>query len=368
MGVGGGAQNGGTIERAPKLLSAAQYASWRAQMEIFLAQRGAGDALTKQRSTEEWNMLVAVAMQQADEEETLALEALGLKTPNKDKTGQPNSSTSSGSGGTTDKQREARRVVSSIVARSQRVFGCLYGALPTELHPQVAHLPQGFAYGLWRWIEEKYRSKEIDNVSALFREWSQLEQGEDESFDAYRARVNALADLLGSADERPSARMYAYTLLERLRPHYRPVVLALQNSDALKKTKKKPVTSTERTELDVDWIEVSRQVNSHERSEQRAGESDGFQQQGMSVRRAYSTMQQPRDGSDLPAWNSQGQPRCFNCQQYGHMSKDCSQTKKKKPIARNNRTEKNEVEASEPENDETERAAMMWNAANEFSL
>ena len=330
-GGGSGAPNGGTTERAPKLLGAGHYTSWRAQMEVFLAQRGAGDALSKQRTQEDWAALVAVATQMADEEEMLALETLGLTptpTPTPKKTGQPNSATSSGPGGTTDRQKEARRVVANIVQRSQRVFGHLYGALPKELHPQVAHLPQGFAYGLWQWIEEKYRSKEIDNVSVLFREWSLLEQGEEESFDAYRARVNHLSELLSNADEKPSARMYAYTLLERLRPHYKPVVLALQNSSTMKKTKKIQETKTERVELDVDWVEVSRQVNAHERSEQRLGVSDeaGQHQMGMSAWRTYSAVQQ-RGRRDLPPWNSRGEPRCYNCNQYGHMKHDC-----KKPM------------------------------------
>ena len=298
-GVGAGATGGAhgnaaiMADRAPKLQSAAQYSQWRAQVEVFLSQRGIGDALSKQRTDTEWNQLVAVAMQQLDEDERVALEALGLKTA---------ATTSSTSSASTDKQREARRVVSSIVHRSQRAYGYLYQALPDELRPQVAQLPQGFAYGLWRWIEEKYRSKEVDNVSVLFREWSELEQGDDESFDAYRARVNNVANLLGNADERPSARMYAYTLLERLRPHYKPVVLALQNSSLMKKTKTIAVPKVEKTELDIDWIEVTRQVNAHERSEQRQCENEDRQSSGgaMSAVRAYSATQQ-RTGRDKNA-------------------------------------------------------------------
>ena len=211
-------------------------------------------------------------------------------------------------------------------------------------------------------------------MSVLFREWSELEQGDDESFDAYRARVNNVANLLGNADERPSARMYAYTLLERLRPHYKPVVLALQNSSLMKKTKTIAVPKVEKTELDIDWIEVTRQVNAHERSEQRQCENEDRQSSGgaMSAVRAYSATQQRtgrdknastiRNGAwqqpgeqcrDLPAWNSQGQPRCFNCNQYGHIGKDCTRPRR----TRNSRWTEQEEDARSEQEEGTVEAA-----------
>ena len=56
----GGAQTGGALDRAPRLQGAAHYASWRAQTEVFLAQRGVGDALRKERhgrrvETDSWH-------------------------------------------------------------------------------------------------------------------------------------------------------------------------------------------------------------------------------------------------------------------------------------------------------------------------
>ena len=340
-------------DRAPRLLSAAHYAAWRTQIEVFLTQRGVGDAVRKQRTDAEWDALVALDLQATDDEEATALAALGVNTTT---VSTSNSSTSSAAAVTsvtlkavTDSTRAAQRVVRGIVERSQRAYGHLYSALPDELRPQVAHLPQGFAYALWRWIEGKYQSKESDNVSALFAQWTALEQLEGETFDAYRARVNKLADLLANADERPSARMYMYTLLEKLQSHYKPVVLALHNGDTLKRMKDVTVPTQTKKALDIDYTEVSRMINAHERTEQRLSSAEG--QPGNDIR-AMSAQQQrsaPYDSSAssathvnrrqkqtkagtgrkrLPDYDDEGRPRCFNCDQYGHIGKECTQARK----------------------------------------
>ena len=259
-----------------------------------------------------------------------------------------------------DEDEKARGIVRGIVSRSERAFGYLYGALPDDLRPQVAHLSQGFAYALWVWIEEKFQSKESDNVNALLSEWSTVEQSESESFDAYRARVNKLAGLLGDAAEPPSERMFSHTLLEKLRPSYRSVVLALQNGPLLKATKEIDVplvAAHKKTVLAVDWTEVTRMVNAHERSEMRLGGGGGEGQPGgdsqaLSVRQyggrsssssggvgggwqqqqgKHADKKKKTEGNQkkLPAYNEKGEPRCFNCDVYGHMGRDCSQKKTK---------------------------------------
>jgi transposase InsO family protein len=340
----GGAAIGAAADRAPRLQGAAQYAQWRAQTEVFLAQRGVGDALRKSRTTTEWDGLVARVAQFAEDDEVAALLMLDGKTSSSSSSTKEKTQTGELDAAT----KEARQIVRGIVARSERAFGYLYGALPEEIRPQVEHLPQGFAYGLWRWIEEKYQSKESDNVNALLAEWSALEQSDSESFDAYRARVNKLADLLGGADERPSSRSFSYTLLEKLRPHYKPVVLALHNGPALKQTKEIDVPAQKRKVLDIDWLEITRQINAHERSEQRLsgaeGQSSGEHQAAMSARQYHGhsssgsssssgggqhQSRQQKAGHQLPPWNEKGEPRCYNCNQYGHMGKACSKPKNK---------------------------------------
>jgi len=78
----------------------------------------------------------------------------------------------------------------------------------------------------------------------------------DEVFDAYRARVNKLHTLLSSAKQRVESSFYTFILLDRLRPRYTQVVLALKAGAALKDPSA------------IDWDAVTTLVNAHERHEQ----------------------------------------------------------------------------------------------------
>lgn len=85
-------------------------------------------------------------------------------------------------------------------------------------------LPTRWAYGLWKWLENKFefQSREADNVLGLLKKCYDLAQEPSESFDAYdRTRVNKLqTDLLTAAGDPPSAmaQVYNVTLLEKLQP------------------------------------------------------------------------------------------------------------------------------------------------------
>ena len=215
-----GKGSGSNAQQAPRLLLGG-YAAWRPSIDVFL-QRGGAEALHKKALTEkEWTARSALVDAWADEAEADAWALLS-----------PSTSSASSSTDTLNKRepvseevKAARKVASAFVERSRRVYGVIYSALPEELRTQVAHLSQGWAYGLWHWLECKFQSTEDDSVDDLLLEWSQLRQTDEESFDTWRARVNKLATLLEQAKEKPSARVYAFTLLRKLRPSYKLAVL-----------------------------------------------------------------------------------------------------------------------------------------------
>jgi hypothetical protein len=73
----------------------------------------------------------------------------------------------------------------------------------------------------WTRVYRTEKGAKLANIGNLLDQWTSMRQGEaaeDESFDAYLARVNQLRSLLEHAGEKPSHNMYAYTLLWKLQP------------------------------------------------------------------------------------------------------------------------------------------------------
>ena len=212
---------------------------------------------------------------------------------------------------------EKRKVLKAMVETSTRVFGVIYSCLPEDLRKQTEHIKSGFAYGLWKWLEDKFQSTEQDSVVILIDQWSALRQDEDESFDAYRARVDKLSTLLAHANEKPSARVYSYMLLDRLRSQYKPAVLALKAGGQLNDAE------------NISWDTVAALINSHEREVLRQDDSmsDGTR---ISYANAVHGRGRPAgERSDRKQSNSgvNGSNRdtreCFTCHEIGHISRYC---------------------------------------------
>jgi len=188
------------------------------------------------------------------------------------------------------------------VARTKRAYGLLYQALPDDLRRLVAAVPQGYAYGLWSWLEKRFQSTEQDNVGELWDEFTQLAQGDDESFDQYKARVDRVYGLLEHAKDKPSRGQYTHRLLWKLSPQYNAAVLALRAGGKLKESDK------------IDWDEIVAFVNNHERSQQRLDAGDGGQMAAAATRGVRG---------------SRGM-ECFNCGEIGHLARNCRNQRKER--------------------------------------
>lgn len=366
---GAGAGRGGEL-RTPQLQPGG-YAAWKPRMEVFLQHQGAQGVHLRVCTSKQWLRMSNSVRQWQEEELEAALAATGCGAASDDdadvedglavgsgvgqKGGSKAVKQEASQAGAKLQQEKERSLVRAIVERSTRAYGRIYAALPDGLALQVAHIPQGFAYGLWHWLEEKFQSTDEDNVDSLLDEWHALAQTPGESFDAFRARVNSVQTLLAHAGEKPSARMYAHTLLSRLQPQYKAAVLVLKSGSQLKAT-----TTTGKdgktVKMEVDWDKITAFINSHERSEQRLersedGLSPGVDHAAMTARGVW------RGGSDKKMKNyskdtsmdpgvssheggrqrgtenddgiASGRPRtfkdiqCFNCREYGHVAGLC---------------------------------------------
>jgi hypothetical protein len=196
---------------APRLRSGAEYSAWAPSMDVFLQRAGAESIHKKASTRESWVTASSKVALWADEEMARALQ-LALNDGAGSSSGNSSGSSSSTAvAPQSDEVKAARRVVSQMVERSRKVFGHIFAALPEELRAQVeSAVPQGWAAGLWRWLEEKFQSTEEDRVGELLAQWIALRQSDGESFDAYAARVDKLKMLLESAKEKQSERMYGY--------------------------------------------------------------------------------------------------------------------------------------------------------------
>jgi hypothetical protein len=323
------------------------YASWRPAMDVHLQRAGAKRVHSKVMTAVQWSALEKQVVTWEVEEETAAIALFSLDAA---AGAQPVAASSSPPSAKADpakaeaaaaddaKRKEARKLVVALVERSRNVYGILFAALPEELRALVAHLPQGWAHGLWMWLENKFQSTEEDNVSTLFAEWSNLEQISEplELFDAYKARVDKIDLLLTQAKEPQSRRQYAYTLLDKLLPSYEPVVLALKVGGQLKDIDK------------VSWESVAQQVNAYERQKQRA--ASGEEAKAMAMRGTYAAKAQVgtsvrpsgagRERYSRPAADQGGAGgsrggrgpqsladiQCFRCKKYGHFQRTCPES------------------------------------------
>lgn len=349
-------------DRAPPL-RAGGYAAWKPSMNVYLQRHGAADVHTEPQSQEEW--LRDSSSVAAWNKQTLAaarIAALGAGPGAASGDGSAQGGAASGLAKEEPLSAEAkagRALVAAHVERSRQAYGRIYSALQEDLRLQVAHLPQGWAYGLWQWLERKFQSTEADHVGLLLRRWIHLSMNEGESFDSYRARVNEVAALLKHAKEEQSPAMYSYVLLQRLQPRYDPVVLALQSGQLLKDPKA------------IDWDSVTALINTHERKEHQMADDAGSAGPAKAMAAARSqdwsapkeAVQQGdpersyvrrQEGGSASGSRPRQSPRtladiqCFGCGEYGHMKSDCPKRKNGEREHNKRATERASVVSSGP--------------------
>jgi len=234
-------------------------------MEAFFMEIGVEDVCARAMTKETWDKIVSEVQKWENEQQDADLASITGEEAVKLEALHP-------------EEKDRRKRVRELVQRAKKAYAALFKALPLELQPQVAHIPSGFAYGLWKWLQDKYQSTQTDAVNTLIQTWMKLRMEENESFDSYRARVNSVYTLLVAADEKPSARVYAYKLLDELTPRFNQAVLALKASGKLNVTVTVNPQTKVKTETGPNWDEIAAFINAHEREVLRKGRSSSFSQ------------------------------------------------------------------------------------------
>src|SRR4051812_20055966 len=315
--------NSSVAERAPRLSSSTgsgggtTYAIWRPQFMTFLMRHNIEERDYIQ-PIPSWKAIVASVQISAEAEEQNAI-AIVLAS---------SSSSSSSSKSVshimdpdvvvkkepslTRDQLDAKKKVAEMISRSKKAYGFLFGALPNDHRQLVADVPQGYAYGIWNFLEKKYRNTEQDSVLALWEQFTALKPEEEETFDVYKARVDSVVELLQHAKQTIPQALYASIMLWRLQARYATAVLTLKAGDRLKDSD------------NIDWTYIIEYMAQYERSQHGLGE-------GETSERAMVV----RNKTALPSNNSGSKNdlsgiKCFNCNKFGHYRSSCSKPDKRK--------------------------------------
>jgi hypothetical protein len=291
--------------KAPQLASASgagggmPHALWRPQMQTFLMQHGIEER-DYASEISRWREIDAAVQQaaKAAEDEGIALmlgEAASVKSEPENKSKEAAA------------EKAVKQRVTDLIGRSRKAFGFLYSALPADLRPLVADVPQGYAYGIWSFLEKKFRSTEQDSVMALWRRIIAVVHEEGETFDVFKARVDSLVELLTNAKQTLAPGLYASILLWNLQPSYSTAVLTLKTSDRLRD----PVT--------IDWSYVAEYMAQYERSQLGLGETEGISANDRAMAARGST---PGSAPSSSA-NRHADVECYNCHRKGHFASKC---------------------------------------------
>jgi len=318
--------------RVPQLASANSaaglvYSLWRPQMQTHLMRQG----VEERDYTEEiprWLALVAAVQTDARAVEQAAIVALLGAAP-ATPAGKAAGATPDAASSLAVKQEPsspealaAKKTVAVLIGRSQKAYGHLFAALPADLRLLVADVPQDYAYGVWSFLEKKFRNTEADNVAALWKQFVILAQSPDETFDEYKARVDSVVELLKHGKATLDASLYTTILMWNLQPRYATAVLTLKTGDRLKD----PAT--------IDWPAITEYMAQYERSQESLGETGegerAFVARGRPQHTSSSSLSNPSGrGSSAGDRDWKKTVVCFNCQQKGHIQKECPQPRTK---------------------------------------
>ena len=303
----------GTQSKPPMLSSSEgvsgglPYSKWRPQMIAFLMQQGIEER-DYSKPIEKWGKLMEAMDKAAEDEERFSMEVmLGEKSPIPIKAEEEDPTKATSSSGKRDPMmighEKAKLKTMAYVSRVKKAYGFLFAALPSDIRVLITEVKQGYAFGIWDYLEKKYRNTEQDSIGDLWRRITSLQQEDDETFEMYKAKIDSVMELLTHAKQKVEPGLYMSLLLWRLQPAYSTVILALQTSGKLKDSDK------------IDWKEIGETIAQYERNQMSLG---GTEYEGQPGGRAMAAVRgKPSSSSAHP------HIKCYNCQKMGHYKSDC---------------------------------------------
>jgi hypothetical protein len=225
-----------------------------------------------------------------------------------------------------DVEKAHNKMIRGVIERSNRVFALLYESLSDDIRVLVNNnsaIVDGYGYSLWKWLELKYQSTEGDSVGKLWSDFTTAVQRDDEDWEKYKAKVDAIVRLLAAAKQVVPPALYATILLDRLVPKYNGIKMAIDSTKELGKDRE-----------NVDWSVVSKFIQAQERTMERQNDPElrgasAREAQALSATSQLSVMQNGRRSpvsfqkSDDPDLPFKGKNSCWHCGMKNHSFRKC---------------------------------------------
>ena len=307
------------------------YAVWRPLILTHMMRVGIEERhFTK--VIKDWVKVDAAVLAVAESDEQAAMDLLLGNAPAEVKD-EPSASSGSGKApaAPTEEQKtasaDARKLMGRLVAQSRKAFGILHEAIDVDVRALIGGVPQGYAFGLWSLLEERFQSQKDDNIADVWARFVSLSQDAGEAYDSYMARVDKDLALLKAAKQEVPSGLRKMVLLYRLQPMYALPCLALQTSQRIEQSE------------NIDWIYVKGFMGDHEREQGRADPANDVGARAMAARGQSAWNKQPQTPSTTAASNDDRPRRdmskveCWDCHKFGHTSRFCKERKGKKNIS-----------------------------------
>jgi Chromo (CHRromatin Organisation MOdifier) domain/gag-polypeptide of LTR copia-type len=325
------ANEGGAGLRIPLLRpdGSTPYAVWRPQILTYMMRVGIEDRYYAEPIAA-WDAVVAAVGAVAATDERAAMQRL-VSAPCTITKDEPMDSSSSGKGldkaieATKVSEKEDRKLLARVVAQSRKAFGILYAAIDTDVRALIGGIAQGYAFGLWALLEERYQSQKDDNIADVWARFIALTQDPNEAYDSYMARVDKDLELLKAAKQEVPSGLRKIVLLYHLQPLYAPARLALQTSKRIEQSDT------------IDWAYVKSFMLDYEREQNRTDPANEGIGRALAARAQSGPQRQPppqsqgygaNNGSSDRAPRDMSAVDCYHCGKLGHTARYCKKRKK----------------------------------------
>ncbi|CAL8152240.1 unnamed protein product [Prunus armeniaca] len=239
-------------------------------------------------------------------------------------------------------EEEVDEKTAAILMKDAKAFGIIQNAVSDQIFPRIAHADS--VKMAWELLYAEYhggehvRSVKLQN---LRREFEYTRMRDNESLSDYLTRLNELINQMKTFGEALSNERLVQKVLISLSKKYDPICLVIENTKTLETVELQEViailkSKEQRLEMhSVDTVEkafASFTVNSKGQNKNASQSSSSKSQRnwnskGKSWESKDKSQQNNYSAQSNTSTQYKGKPKCYNCDRFGHLARDCTVNK-----------------------------------------